>query len=1785
MLRFVLVLTVLFAGSVYAKPQFAIHKQIAAPCDRSELSGQIGCAVSESYLQIKEKMRNTSNKLETYLKLAKREVRFYLAKIPFSSITNLLPDSLLTTTNLPPVIHGPIKSYKYGNGVNPYVSISLEDGFSDPDGYIKKVTWNLEDGTIIELNEGEFSSTANIGHIFKESNHYVVSFTVEDDQGATKSVTAYVETPENAAANVAITATAPSANNVLFNIVANDDDGTSFRYLTFVCDTVHTSSSFYCNFGSPGTKNIYTEITDSNNVSTGAFSTVTVNGTTVTATPTAMLRASTLYGEAPLTVDFDATKSFDINGQIVSYRWEFEDWGRPQNYSAASKISHTFVKPGTYRVTLYVKDNDGNESNVGWDIFVASNSATEPHIVANYNGSNSIKLDSSVSSLSVPADAPMTYWDFGDGTKISGKWPEHTYSAPGTYNVKLKVVDILGETHIQEKSITVGSSDDSPIASHSVSSYQFNPGQFTILDGSGSSDPGLSEPLEYRWVLDDGEQAEESVISKTFEDRGIYGFELWVTNSRGFSSRSSGSVQVKDPFTLLEAKISSTPKVDYGPFTVNLDGSSTLAKNPIVYQEWETDHVISYESTAEFETQGEGNQYFRYYVRDSLGNESMEFGHVMALAPGSIPSGNQSPVAVITQYSHDEDPRKFDFNCESSTDSDDYIAFCEWKVNGKSLTDNNWVQTSFPEDRLYTIQLTVTDNWGAQSTVYRQFNFSPAPVELITFDSSPYAPIISETIKFGAENSTIPGKDITAYEWDFGDGSTATGRTTTHSYSAAGSYSVVLTVTDSDSAEHTSTKTIVVTSSLGSFGINMSARDQNFSGRVGQSGTYKTLGAPEKIYFNVDSTPISPKVLTEAQWDFGDGQIAFGREVEHTYHKPGTYEVEVTAKDVNGNSESASMTVVVTAMNGCLGHDGETMCLSDQESDIFNVSSFQDVWTLDHNLGSVDYSTNPSSYPKDWAKIITKDGSGIIYDVSTAVTTAGNTLQVHKNLLPKELNLNFPYELKIAAKSTSNMPLIGTWPFHYIGTSRLTINSNQTGVKLQVHNPGAQFRKDIDLDSSTSVSLENIPAGEYALIAEKDGKSLVQTINLSGTQSVAFDMGGESKKLLRAPAAMFSVKKLKNLQKSLKSNGVWTQSLCGEPTPFPVTKMRRLESGETKYWSFTSALPQGAATFQDVPSAFNKKIKLSCAIKSPGLLYGQNKWKYKDGPNRCWNDKNPHYSWTEYLKSLDHENSPVVIKYELKDDWSSEKVSGQFVTSSQGLMEDKGLSLEDLSARIGLPDNDEQDWNQRVNYEISVPAQFVRPQVKFELYSHHDSSTESFYSVECDVLNSDTSPRLAEISAVSLNNSANSSEENGRLSLTEKFGFFPVQFDGRSSSPLSLHSDIAKASYKAEINYQTRSDVTWQAVEVKFTYGSQTSTEIYDFVGTPVTNTYNKTYSNQFVIDTEALEGKFSWVKGVGDMEMTVTPLGRVSSDHDFRGEPKAYTFKALFDLQAEKNSSQVCSNGFYPDNFSAFGRDEFLSLLTNLNFSGGNVRCGDVSLPFGGPFNLSSSWKHLGHEFGMEGKIRSFNTTTSTQDAYDGISPSSQRVDDLMAYMTFSNSLDVVMSAQYEEVNGQPSDKKKIVNYCNPESGSVKAPCTVGTTFSNITKKMLHEICLMNSTATNERPSGCPVPSMSNFARFSRWVELNSFVFSNLLKGFSFDAQMASGFFNPVSSILNLDWQKKALAYGQWPDDMPIFKADEATNIFVINHLDNASYPDLEKMFVRSTAQLDSISIKTGWK
>lgn len=71
--------------------------------------------------------------------------------------------------------------------------------------------------------------------------------------------------------------------------------------------------------------------------------------------PVAQFQTIPTGGDAPLTIQCDAETSYDPDGHIVSYTWDFGDG----HIGTGAVVSHHYIAPGSYTITLTVEDGRG----------------------------------------------------------------------------------------------------------------------------------------------------------------------------------------------------------------------------------------------------------------------------------------------------------------------------------------------------------------------------------------------------------------------------------------------------------------------------------------------------------------------------------------------------------------------------------------------------------------------------------------------------------------------------------------------------------------------------------------------------------------------------------------------------------------------------------------------------------------------------------------------------------------------------------------------------------------------------------------------------------------------------------------------------------------------------------------------------------------------------------------------------------------------------------------------------------------------------------------------------------------------------------------------------------------------------------------------------------------------------------------------------------------------------------------------------------------------------------
>ena len=131
-----------------------------------------------------------------------------------------------------------------------------------------------------------------------------------------------------------------------------------------------------------------------------------------------------------------------------------------------------------------------------------------------------------------------------------------------------------------------------------------------------------------------------------------------------------------------------------------------------------------------------------------------------------------------------------------------------WDFGDGSTGTGATVDHTFTSGGSKTVTLTVTDDGGATATATRTVT-AVAPNQAPTASFTAAADGL--VAHLDATASKDPDGTVKTYAWDFGDGTTGTGATVDHTYSAAGSKTVTLTVTDDAGATDTASRTVTVT--------------------------------------------------------------------------------------------------------------------------------------------------------------------------------------------------------------------------------------------------------------------------------------------------------------------------------------------------------------------------------------------------------------------------------------------------------------------------------------------------------------------------------------------------------------------------------------------------------------------------------------------------------------------------------------------------------------------------------------------------------------------------------------------------------------------------------------------------------------------------------------------------------------------------------------------------------------------------------------------------------------
>jgi PKD repeat protein len=428
------------------------------------------------------------------------------------------------------------------------------------------------------------------------------------------------------------------------------------------------------------------------------------------------------------------------------------------------------VSAGTHSYKVTVTDPFGNK--------IGSTSATSVTVPA---GSYSV----SAYAAAVRADGAQAYWPLGESTR-------------GT------ALDLAGAADLTVNSgVTTGATG--ALAASTDKAYRF--------DGSS----GLA--------VTTGKAAAPNTVSE----------EAWFrTSSRlggkvlGFGTSTSGLSTTYDRHVYLDT----SGRVLFGVYA---NGAQQTLQSGTGYNDGAWHHVVAELSPAGMELYLDGVRigskpavtsgqsytgYFRVGGDRSWTGASYFAGDIdeVALYPAALPAdrvanhhslgrtgkaANLTPTASFGATVH---TLTATVDGSASSDPDGTVAGYAWDFGDGSTGTGAKASHRYAAGGSYTVTLTVTDGGGATATTSRSVTVVPNVVPTAAITSS----VSERTVALDASASSDTDGTVTGYGWDFGDGSTGSGRTAQHTYAADGTYPVVLTVTDDDGGTATARADVTV---------------------------------------------------------------------------------------------------------------------------------------------------------------------------------------------------------------------------------------------------------------------------------------------------------------------------------------------------------------------------------------------------------------------------------------------------------------------------------------------------------------------------------------------------------------------------------------------------------------------------------------------------------------------------------------------------------------------------------------------------------------------------------------------------------------------------------------------------------------------------------------------------------------------------------------------------------------------------------------------------------------
>ena len=377
-------------------------------------------------------------------------------------------------------------------------AVGQKVGFSanDSSGDIATYRWDLD-------GDGRFDDARgdNAQHTYARAGDVNVGLRLRDRHGRTRSSRVTVSVRANSApvAKLVLPRTAPMNTRVVARTDgSHDPDGRIVRYewdMDGDGQWQAGGATREAAYRRPGTYTVGLRIHDDEGAVTETVGTVEITQKAPVARASAP--ASVALG-SPAT--FDGSRSYDPDGKIAAFAWDFDGDGHADAQSA--RASWRFAAPGRHAVRLLVRDAWGAwaTADVWTDVVNRAPTAVidAPRMVvaeedARFDASRSADADSAIARHE---------WDFDrdgqwDATGAEATW---RFAGGGERRLRLRVTDAWGAQRTSELAVRVL---QRPVGQASLVTSAPVAGETTTLSAAGSADPdGRIERLEWDFNSD-----------------------------------------------------------------------------------------------------------------------------------------------------------------------------------------------------------------------------------------------------------------------------------------------------------------------------------------------------------------------------------------------------------------------------------------------------------------------------------------------------------------------------------------------------------------------------------------------------------------------------------------------------------------------------------------------------------------------------------------------------------------------------------------------------------------------------------------------------------------------------------------------------------------------------------------------------------------------------------------------------------------------------------------------------------------------------------------------------------------------------------------------------------------------------------------------------------------------------------------------------------------------------------------------------------------------------------